>query len=42
MTEGTLVVTAPVGTGDAGASGTYGAYNPGGATGLILPRLRQC
>ena len=34
MTEGTLVVTAPVGTGDAGASGTYGAYNPGGATGV--------
>jgi hypothetical protein len=34
MSEGTMVVTAPVGTGDAGAGGAFGSYNPGGATGV--------
>lgn len=34
MSEGTMVVTAPVGTGDAGAGSSYGSYDPGGATGV--------
>ncbi|MGC0793598.1 lipid II-degrading bacteriocin [Pantoea agglomerans] len=34
MSEGSMVVTAPVGTGDAGTVGGYGSYNPGGATGV--------
>lgn len=34
MSEGTLVVTAPVVSGDASTGGAYGGFNPGGATGV--------